>query len=260
MGTESVDQRRWGHRVGRAFTRLVVTLLVLGLIGTVGFLLSQLNARTFTLSVSNGALTVFKGKMLPLGSQPYRPADPSLAETYAPLPIDNTAIDSSVLQQRFTERDEVDRALFEIIKTLAQPRVIADDPATLERGLYYLRRAQKLTGLTTEQRLALKRMEADIGYYQARLKLEDARRMVAEAMAQLKVAGETPNRHARSANQMISAIEGPAKELENALRSAVHSLSSPAQDLPPVSPNPPTPGAPTRTDVPPGNSVATDGG
>jgi hypothetical protein len=31
-----------GRRAGRAFTRLVVTLIVLGLLGAVGFLLSQL--------------------------------------------------------------------------------------------------------------------------------------------------------------------------------------------------------------------------
>ena len=57
-----------GRRAGRAFTRLVVTLVVLGLIGVVGLLLSQLNARTFTLQPQDGKLLVMKGRMLPVGS------------------------------------------------------------------------------------------------------------------------------------------------------------------------------------------------
>jgi len=68
-----------GRRAGRAFTRLVVTLLVFALLGAVGFLLAQLNARTFTLQQQDGKLLVMKGRMLPVGSEPYRPSDPALA-------------------------------------------------------------------------------------------------------------------------------------------------------------------------------------
>jgi hypothetical protein len=230
MNSDPTVQRRLGHRVGRAFTRFTITLVVLALVGTVGFLLSQLNARTFTLEMNGGTLTVLKGRLLPVGSQAYRPSETSLADAYAPLPLDGESLDPSLLQQRFTERDELDRALFDTIQKLAQPRVISDDPAALERGLYYLRRAEKLSGITAEQKMALKRMESDVAYYQARLKLEDARKLVGEALLQLRAASETPNRHTRSANQMITVVEGPARGLEEALRNAVHSLSAPGQD------------------------------
>ena len=40
----------FGRRAGRAFTRLVVTLIVFALLGAVGFLLAQLNARSRTVS------------------------------------------------------------------------------------------------------------------------------------------------------------------------------------------------------------------
>ncbi|HZX41432.1 MAG TPA: IF-2 protein, partial [Myxococcaceae bacterium] len=60
----------FGRRAGRAFTRLVVTLIVFALIGVVGFLLSQLNARTFTLQQQDGKLLVLKGRMLPFGADP----------------------------------------------------------------------------------------------------------------------------------------------------------------------------------------------
>src|SRR5215472_15639239 len=61
-----------GRRAGRALTRLVVTLVVLGLLGVVGLLLSQLNARTFTLQQTDGKLVILKGRMLPVGADPYR--------------------------------------------------------------------------------------------------------------------------------------------------------------------------------------------
>ena len=51
----------------------------LRLLGAVGFLLSRLNARTFTLQQQDGKLLVMKGRMLPLGAEPYRPSDPALA-------------------------------------------------------------------------------------------------------------------------------------------------------------------------------------
>ena len=51
-----------------------------------------------------------------------------------------------------------------------------------------------------------------------------------ESLGQLKVAAESESRHARAAHQMITAIEAPAKELEEALRKAVHTLSAPAVD------------------------------
>ena len=60
-----------------------VLAIVLVLIGAVGFLLSQLNARTFTLQMQDGKLLVMKGRMLPLGSEPYRPAEPALAASTA---------------------------------------------------------------------------------------------------------------------------------------------------------------------------------
>src|SRR5678815_6176419 len=72
----------FGRRAGRAFTRLVFALL-----GAVGFLLAQLNARTFTLQQQDGKLLVMKGRMLPVGSDPYRPSDPAVAAAYAPVDL-----------------------------------------------------------------------------------------------------------------------------------------------------------------------------
>lgn len=217
----------YGSRAGSAFKRLLVTLVVLALAGAVLFLLSQLNHRTFTLVQDGGNLVVMKGRMLPVGATPFRPGDPRLVDAYAPVPLEGLDA-GDVTAQRFSERDELDRALFGVLERLARPRIQSDEPKQLEQGLAYLRRAALLGGLTDEQRRTLATMQADVAYYHARHRLEEARRLVAEGLVQLKVAAESQNRHARSANQMLTRVGPAAQALEEALRAAVHTLSEPA--------------------------------
>jgi hypothetical protein len=230
----------------------MVFLCILGLGGGVAFLLSQLNARTYTLEVENGQLVVMKGRNLPAGAVPFRPSDPRLVDTYAPIPLENHD-PASLLPQRFSEREELDRALFPLLEALARPRITSDEPERVEQGVYYLRRAQKLSGLTDEQRLSLQQMTSDVAFYQARQKLEDARKQIAEALTQLQVAAESQNKNARSANQMLTTVGPVARQLEEALRTAVHTQSAPREPPPaPAQPPPaqeqPTP-APTAPDA-----------
>ncbi|QSQ14328.1 IF-2 protein [Myxococcus landrumensis] len=240
-------QQGFGYRARRTFTRLLVFFVILGLGGLVVFLLSQLNARTFTLEPVDGQLVVMKGRMAPMGSAPYRPGDPRLTDAYAPIPLEGQDV-SSLILRKFTERDELDRALFPLLESLARPRIGAEEPARVEQGLYYLRRAEKLSGVTEEQRLTLQKLLTEVAYYQARQKLEDARRLIGDAMVQLKLAAESQSRHARSANQMLTVVAPSARALEESLRRAVHTLSGP-QDKPWESQ--PTPPAPAPTTAPP---------
>ncbi|HYH98785.1 IF-2 protein [Hyalangium sp.] len=250
------SQQGFGSRAMRALTRLVVTLLLLALAGTVAFLLSQLNARTFTLEVESGHLVVMRGRMLPWGATPYRPGDLGLADTYAPIPLEGHEVPPSLLTQRYTERDELDRTLFSQLEALARPRIASDEPRRVERGVYYLRRAERLTGLGEEQRTSLKHMLAEVAYYQARQKMEDARKLIAEALSQLRLASEEENRHSRSANQMLTAVEPATVALEQALRSAVHTLSGPpSQEVRPPAPTTPGPPAPGSEAQPPPPSL-----
>ncbi len=243
-------QQGFGYRAKRTFTRLLVFALILGLGGVSVFLFSQLNARTFTLALLDGQLAVMKGRNAPMGAVPYRPGDPRLADAYAPIPLEGQDV-TALVQQKFTERDELDRALFPLLEGLARPRIASDEPAKVDQGLYYLRRAEKLSGITEEQRLTLQKLMTDVAYYQARQKLEDARRLVGDALTQLKLAAESQSRHARSANQMLTTVTPPARELEEALRRAVHTLSGP-QAAPQPSPETPVPPpAPTPETTPP---------
>jgi hypothetical protein len=241
--------------------RLLTFFLILGLGGAVAFLLAQLNARTFTLAQEAGSLVVLKGRNLPVGSVPYRPSDPKLTDAYAPIPLEGADV-TALLEQRFSEREELDRALFPLLETLARPRINSDEPQRVEQGVYYLRRAMKLTGLSEEQRLRLQQMQADVAYYQARQKLEDARKQIAEALTQLQLAADAHNKNARSAHQMLTTVGPAARQLEEALRTAVHSQSAPPEKpeapaqqppAPPAQPQSaqPQPGAPTGTEAQP---------
>ncbi len=226
----------------RSLKKLLIVLLLLGMGGAVAFLLSQLNARTYSVQVVDGSLIVMKGRMLPIGSEPYRPVDPAMRDAYAPIPLDGSS-PGNLPEARFTERDELDRALFEVVGRLAKSRVSSDDPKQLEQGLSYLRRAEKLLGLSDEQRQSLAEMRSEVAYYLARSKLDQAKADAAEGLAQLKLAATSPNRHAHSANQMILEVEPAAKAFEAALRKAAHGLSEPARvDSAAAEPNGPPPG------------------
>jgi len=236
-----------GAKAKRTAVRLGILVVVVALGAVVFELLSQLNARTFTLRQENDQLVVHKGRGLPFGSDSFHPSDPLLADTYAPIPLERLEV-GALLERRFTDRDELDRALFEVLEKLARPRVYSEEVADLDRGLYFVRRAEKLKGLTEEQRSSLKAMQSELSYYLARSKLDDARKQLAEAMAQLQLAADSNNRHARSAHQMLLEVREPTKALEESLQKAVHSLSSPAEA--PPKPPAPAPAAPTPAPTP----------
>jgi hypothetical protein len=90
---------------------------------------------------------------------------------------------------------------------------------------------ERLPGLTFDQRERLKALQAEVAYYQARVLLDDARRNIAAALAQLRLASGNTS-HATSAQKMLTTVEGPAQALEQALRAAVETQSPPVEASP----------------------------
>ena len=86
----ALEKESFGRRAQRALTRLLVFCLVVSLLGAVTFLLSQLNARRFSVATLNGNLVVMKGRPLPIGTLAFHPVDPRQREAYAPLPLHGT--------------------------------------------------------------------------------------------------------------------------------------------------------------------------
>lgn len=235
-----------GARLWSGFKTLVVLTLLLVSAGAAVWALSNLNARTWALEQRDGKLFVMKGKFLPTGFDPYVPTDPGLADAYAPIDLKGNSR-ADVTAVTYADRDSLDRAIFSVLELLAKPRVISDLPKDLDEGLAFVRRAERLSGLTDEQRQSLKHLQAEVSFFLARTRLEDAQRQIEEAVGQLKVAAQSQNRHTREASQMLLAVEPDAKRLSDTLRSAVHNLSQPAAPVaqPPVPA--PTPAMPTPT-------------
>jgi hypothetical protein len=145
---------------------------------------------------------------------------------------------------------------------LARPRLASDVPKDLDLGLALVRRAEKLNGLTETQRTSLKKMQSDVAYYLARVRLDDARRQLEEALAQLKLAAESDSKTRAQAALMLLAVEpqvkllsttlrattmtndaagGLAKALEPQLQALFNSLGKQVQDPAPTPAPPPAP-------------------
>lgn len=207
----------FGARLWRAFRNLVLASIFLGLLAAVLYALSVVNARTWTLEVHNGQLVVLKGRFLPFGAEPWTPGDAHLAEAYAPIDLAGNA---SLVEagQRFDDRDALDRALFDLLERLAKPRLSSDAPKDLDAGLRYVRRAEHLTGLSSEQREGLKTMQQELAFHLAQQRLDDARQKLEEALLQLKLAADSDSRHRAEANLMLIAVEPQVKLLATTLR------------------------------------------
>lgn len=210
-------QPSFGARLLRAIRNLFVLTLIVGLGGAAVYALSQVNARTFVLEVQNGHLVVLKGKMMPVGAAPWAPSDPQLVDAYAPIDLEGN-VSLTVNGQKFEDRDELDRALFQVLEMLARPRLNSDLPKDLERGLSLIRRAEKLHGLTDDQRSSLKKMQSDVAFFLARMRLDDARRQLEEALVQLKLAAESDSKSRGQASLMLLAVEPQVKLLATTLR------------------------------------------
>lgn len=212
-----MDQPSFGARLARAFKNLVVATLLVGLAGAATWALSLVNAKTYTLEVRAGQLVVMKGRLMPWGFDPWTPGDPLLADTYAPLDLEgNTALTAAGV--KYGDRDELDRALFGVLEMLARPRLASDSPKELDKGLALVRRAEKLNGLTDAQRTSLKKMQADVAFFLARTRLDDARRQLEDALAQLKLAAESDTKNRAQATLMLLAVEPQVKLLSSTLR------------------------------------------
>ena len=215
----------FGARLFRALRNLLMLTLILGLGGAALYAASLVNARTYLLEVQNGQLVVLKGKLMPMGAAPWLPADPGLIDAYSPIDLEgNNAL--TVAGQKFEDRDELDRALFQVLEMLARPRLASDVPKDLEKGLALVRRAEKLNGLTDAQRTSLKKMQSDVAFFLARIRLDDARKQLEDALAQLKLAAESDSKTRAQASLMLLAVEPQVKLLAMTLRATTMSNDS----------------------------------
>jgi hypothetical protein len=211
MDDSTVTAPRRGGTVKAA----LAWLAILGLLGLVAWLAAERNARTWHLVPSEGRLVVMRGLLLPAGRGALKTSDPALVQAYAPLvPPPGKALPP---ERTFDERAELDQAIYDLVAGWAREEIASGDPARLERGLGYLARAEKLPGLSPAQREDLAALRAESGY-------QEAMRLVARAVDELREAAERLRRAASSRSPHAADAGALLRELEPAAEAAAAAL------------------------------------
>jgi hypothetical protein len=203
-----------------------VWAIVLALVAAIGYLLSESNSRNFSLELRGNELFVMRGRLLPKGFVPYEPDDRVLARAYAPLPLAGYPTASLDLTAVYTDRDQVDRALFKLIDEMVEVRAESPQPERLADAIALLGRARLLGGITEEQRNQLKTLEAKVAFFEGKARLDDAVVAVREAADKLKLASDSPNAHATDASELYERIAGLADQLVRAARLPLGSIGA----------------------------------
>jgi hypothetical protein len=199
---------------------LLVLALVLGLLGAVGFLMSERNQRRFRLhtqivSPDETLLIVERGRFFPIGYEPYIPDAKDVRMAYAPIPIPP---DEKVLaDQLFDDRVELDRSLFLDLSAWAKKRLDSRNEADFDLASSYVQRCSMLPSLSEEQRQELKSLRADLAYRNGRRLASAIAVDLDKATAEFKLSLELGTNRPTDASDWARTMEQQAEAYHNAI-------------------------------------------
>ena len=245
------EERRFAKPASGKST--IVTILVLVLLGAVGWLLAERNARQWFLVFDEGTLTVKKGVLFPIGKAAFKTSDASLAEAYAPVkPPPGAKLDE---ERGFDDRAGLDGALYELFARWAREDIVTERADAMQRGLGWVHRAELLPSLSSQQKRDLDQLRAEAGFFEARQLVERAADALRQARERLRLTAASTSSHAGDASEALRQIDPVVDELYRAGRtlappSAARRDAAPGGDASAAAP----PGAP------PAAEMAPDGG
>ena len=206
---------------GSAGRTFLLVVAVLALFAVVVYLLSERNARTYTLVLEDGYLAVKKGVMAPMGRQTFKTADPALAQAYAPMkPPPGFKLDE---ERAFDDRGALDQALYEYLAKWARADLASEKPELVQRALSWLDRAEKLAGISGTQREDLRALRAESGYYEARELLGKAADALRQARERLRATSSSATPPAGVAGEALHDIDPSVDEVYRAQRALASS-------------------------------------
>ncbi len=224
--------------VGGGLRGAFLTLVILALLGLVGWLLSERNYHHYFLHADGETVLVERGFQLPYGHGPFRPRDPQLAQAYAPLRLPPGVPPPP--DEELEERFELDRRLGELLLASAQKRISEKDPSHLAEGIGYLDRAELLPDLGSDQRRELRTLRSEVAYFEASDKIARALEALRQARDLLRLGSEGRETNARESADLLERIEPPLAALIRAA-SATGIAPAPQSALPPPAPPGPAP-------------------
>lgn len=172
MGDKSKAGTAPRPRRGGVFRRLLWTVLVLALGAGGLYAASWLNARRLYLIVGPTEVTTEKGRMLPMGHEPFVPQDVELRRAYQSFPLPG-GIKVPRGETVFSDRVELDQAIFRLLKDAIGYALSEDSRRTPELVQRYLRQIKAIPGTSVSQQLELADLERDAQYVEARQRLDD---------------------------------------------------------------------------------------
>lgn len=134
---------RWGRIFG---FMLLLVLLGAGLYGA-----SWLNARRYYLVVGPTDVRVGRGRMLPMGHDPFVPTEPTQRKAYRTFPLPG-GLTVERGERSFFDRVELDQQLYDLLVRSLEHTLAANNARTPELSVAYLEQLRALPGLNVEQR------------------------------------------------------------------------------------------------------------
>lgn len=231
LGTPAGHASGAGGGFRAKLMRMLLGLMVLGLGASTLYLLAERNSRFYYLSQEGGSLVVSRGEWLPSGKRPYLPEDSRSAEIYAPIRL--PADVAPIAEQRFSERQELDRALFELLADLASSRIHSERMETMQEGFALVERASLLPGISAEQSTRLRALRAELSFFEGRAHLQEAVVLLRQAREKLELATEASSARGEEAAVLLRRLAPATEILSRTLQRSKGWDVSPAEERAP---------------------------
>jgi len=229
--------------IGRLFTGFLVFCLVVALGAAVTYLLAERNQRHFRMRNQGGIVFIERGRLLPVGYEPFAPGAKDLQSAYAPIKVPAGERVDEV--ENFEDRVELDRALFSLLAGWARARLQASDGESFELASSYVGRCALLPGLSEEQRSELKSLRADLAYRNGKRLAYAIADDFDKAVAELKLALELGTSRPSDADAWVTQMNKWAHDYRAALGERTKPEGAPN------APNGSTPATPQPSDEQP---------
>jgi tetratricopeptide (TPR) repeat protein len=194
---------------------LLVFCLVVALGAAVAYLLAERNQRHFRMRSQGGIVFIERGRLLPIGYEPFAPGAKDLQSAYAPIKVPAGEKVDEI--ENFEDRVELDRALFSLLAGWARARLQANDAESFEMASGYVTRCSLLPGLSEEQRSELKSLRADLAYRNGKRIAYAIADDFEKAVAELKLALELGTSRPSDADAWVAKIDKWAQDYRSAL-------------------------------------------
>jgi hypothetical protein len=192
-------------RRGSALQRLVLWLIILALLGAVGWLASERNEHHFRAVAQGSLLIIERGRFFPVGMTAVAPTD----KAYGPIPI--PAGQKPPPETEFDDQNALDRWLFDLLGNWAKD---AGKKGDGRAAAALVDRASALPGLTGAQVAELGVLRADLAWDDAQTDIATAAQLIEGARRKLEAVKQGNGTHAPDASALSGKLEG----VQNALR------------------------------------------